>query len=105
MNMVSIEIYADSTGQYTDCECNYCNCVEIEIPKSIVKDWFNQEIYGSFFTILDDEEYQDDTEILFDTWLGYYYTCDDTDGLYQFAVEHGYTPICGKNCNGIVWYR
>lgn len=100
MNMISIEIYADTTGQYTDNELDYCNCVTVDIPEEIVKAWFYQEVYDSDF----DNEDDVDADKPFESWLEYVYTCDDTDGLYQFSVDNGYTPVCGKRCNGFIWY-
>jgi hypothetical protein len=59
------------------------NMMEVEFPRSIVEAWYNQ--CREFF---DGED--------FDDWLRNEYTADDTDGLYDFAVERGFTPDIPK---------
>lgn len=88
--LLYIDIYADTTGQYTEEEVFFCNCVRVAIPEWIIKGWF----YGM----------SGEQETTFEKWYSEIYTCDDTDGLYSYAVERGFTPACGRNCDGWTWY-
>ena len=90
--LIYVDIYADTTGQYSEDEVLRCNCVSVQIPEKIVRLWFEEKA---------SERYA--WEVTFEEWLRDYYTCDDTDGLYQFSVEHGYTPVCGHKCNDWCW--
>ena len=92
--LIYVDIYADSTGQYSEDEVFRCNCVSVQVPERIVKLWFEEEVEAAY-----------EWRITFDEWLRDYYTCDDTDGLYQFSVEHGYCPVCGRKCDGWIWYE
>ena len=73
-----IDVYADSTGLFTDDFLNRMdsNIITLDIEKEIVVSYF--------------EEYCNDNDISFDDWLDEY-TCDDTEGLYEYAV----TEMCG----------
>lgn len=59
------------------------NMMEVEFPRSIVEAWYNRCPEG-----FDGED--------FDDWFFNESTADDTDGLYDFAVEHGFTPDIPK---------
>lgn len=74
--MIYVCVYCDSTGLYTEEECDFDNMTYLQFPESIVKEWFDFKGYGKF------------TE--FHRWLSDEYTCDDTDGLYQFALDRGF---------------
>ena len=50
--MTAVEIFADITGQYTEDEINRCNVCRIEVPESILKDWFKREIKPEYNTDL-----------------------------------------------------
>lgn len=95
--MIAIDIYADTTGQYSEDEIFYCNTVEVRIPEQIVRDWFEENCRD----VTDFECY----EPTFESWLKNVYTCDDTDGLYSYSKERGYTPVCGRKCNDWAWYE
>lgn len=99
--MIYVDIYADTTGQYSEDEVFYCNCVSVQIPERIVRLWY-EENFGQ-----EEKLYfcGDPFENTFETWLKEVYTCDDTDGLYQFSVKHGYCPVCGRNCDDWNWYE
>ena len=115
--MIYVDIYADTTGQYSEDEVFYCNCVSVQIPERIVRLWyeenFGQEEKLYFCGAPFENTFQEEKlyfcgapfENTFETWLKEVYTCDDTDGLYQFSVEHGYCPVCGRKCDGWIWYE
>lgn len=78
--MVWIEVYKDSTGLFTEESCDMDNVVSIQLPEEIVRKWFYEC------------EYQVSYES-FEKWLKEEYDCDGTDGLYQYSVAKGFTPI------------
>ena len=92
--LIYVEIYADTTGQYSEDEVLRCNCVRVQIPERIVRFWFEEKAKTNY-----------DWEPDFEEWLKVLYICDDTDGLYQFSVQRGYTPVCGHKCNDLYWYE
>lgn len=55
------------------------NMMEIEFPRSIVEAWYNEC----------PEEFKGED---FDDWFFNESTADDTEGLYDFAVDRGFTP-------------
>lgn len=59
------------------------NMMEVEIPRNIVEMWYNG--------IADDVDGVD-----FDDWFFNESTADDTDGLVQFAIDHGFRPDVPK---------
>jgi hypothetical protein len=92
--LIYVDIYADTTGQYTEAEIIRCNCVSVQIPERIVRQWFEEKAKPNY-----------DWGPDFKEWLKDLYTCDDTDGLYQFSVDHGYCPICGRKCDDCHWFE
>lgn len=76
---IEVNVYCDSTDLFSESECDRDSMCYMLFDEEIVQLWFVQnefEKYGSYKTWLSDE-----------------YTCDDTDGLYYFAVEHGCRPV------------
>lgn len=88
--MLEVTIYtATVTPYFTKYEMDYDEVgeplMELMFPRSIVEAWYNQcpeEFVGKDF----------------DDWFFNESTADDTDGLYDFAVEHGFTPDIPKPC-------
>lgn len=78
--LIPVCVYADTTGLYTDEECDRDNLCYIDFPERIVFDWFIQKQI----------EWCIDWDLDFDDWLENEYTADDTDGLYQFAEGFGF---------------
>lgn len=56
------------------------NMMELMFPRSIVEAWYSERICT------------DDDGENFDDWFYNESTADGTDGLYDFAVEHGFKP-------------
>lgn len=86
--MVEVTIYKTSVPYYTehlDVSNSFFdeNMMEVEFPRSIVEDWYDQY----------PEDFEGDS---FDDWFSNYYTADDTDGLFQFAVDRGFHPQIPK---------
>lgn len=81
---IEVDVYCDSTGLFSEHECDIDNGCCMLFDEEIVRLWFVQnEFEGSYKTWLSDE-----------------YTCDDTDGLYHFAVEHGCHPVFDDEDDG-----
>ena len=62
---VLVDVYKDSTGMFSDCECDINNIYTLSVPRKILAEWvkekFNKEL---------------------DSWLNEY-TCDDTHTLFN----------------------
>ena len=88
-----ISVYKDTTGQYTDEECDEDNIVEIPVPADLLWQWWleclefdrdprwNDEPEGGW-----DEPTRDDLN----RWVYKEYTCDDTYMLIDWLKEHNY---------------
>ena len=91
MNKIYIDVYADSTGLFTEEFLNhlYINMITLEISREIAFDFFKQYCLDDFKT---DEDLSD--EAYFEDWL-MEYTCDATEGLYQYVVKNmgGIAPV------------
>lgn len=72
-----MEIYRDTTGLFTTKECDDDNVMLME---------FDDDVIAEFFRIHYASEGKE-----FDEWLAEY-TCDEVDGLYDFAVAMGKKP-------------
>lgn len=87
--MLTVTIYVDTVTDYTEEMRNdlfpYDNMINLQFPRSIVEAWYNRC----------PEDFDGEN---FDDWLFNESTADDTDGLYDFAVEHGFTPDIPKPC-------
>lgn len=83
-----IDIYADTTGHYSEDDIKYANVTRVDFPDEIVKEYY--DTLG--------ENYE------FDQWVNEIYECDDVDGLYDFALSKGFMPVFGRCCNGWIWY-
>ena len=87
--MVWVTIYLDSTG-WVEWDDIVDNLIEVEFPERLVRQWYidNKEKF--------DEETRhdlgDDCKVGFETWLRSVYIADDTDGLFEYAIEHGFIP-------------
>ena len=77
--MVEVTIYCDTTGYFSEAECVSDNLCEMKFPRQIVKDYFMQQRGES-------------SEGDFDKWLNDECTADETDGLFDYAKQRGFTP-------------
>lgn len=87
---ILVDIYADSTGLFTEDFLDYrmkSNIVTIDIPREILFEFFKENCLEEFRT---NENLSD--EAFFEDWLGEY-TCDDTEGLYQYVEQRGFSRI------------
>ena len=60
-----VTVYCDTTGQFSDRECELENLVDIPFPEHIVRAWFYRHV---------------ETNLDFEDWLNYF-TADDTEDL------------------------
>lgn len=93
MSKIEVTIYCDTTGLFSEAECNRDNMCDMMFEESIVEQWFEEKIsphvdYG------------------FEQWFTEEYTCDDTDGLYSYAVDKGSKPTFDIEGNySVFFYR
>lgn len=85
-----ITVYSDEPGVFTEDFCDRVGMIEIKVPKEIVYDFFIDECLEGFRNESDDKDGITD-EGYFEDWL-LEYTCDDTMGLWGYAIEHGIAP-------------
>ena len=90
-----VSIYKDSTGQYTDEECDEDNCVEIPVPRPLLWKWWleclefdRSQPESKAYEPKDgwDEPTWDDLS----HWIYDESTCDDTYMLYEWLCNHNY---------------
>lgn len=94
MAKIEVTIYCDTTGLFSEAECNRDNMCEMMFDEEVVREFFYRFVKPDY-----------DWDIVFKQWLTEEYTCDDTDGLYDFAVSKGDHPYfdIDNQCN--VFYR
>lgn len=85
---LAVCIYKDSTDLFTEKAMVNSNLCDMLFPEQIVRAWY--KAHEEDFI----EECKENSlkEPCFKTWLNEVYTADDTDGLYDFAVELGFQP-------------
>ena len=84
-NLISLCVYKDTTGWYDDAyfeDWSHDNLIELEFPVTIVKRWFMRN--GGYRV--------KGKRIPFWQWFTEESTADDTDGLFGYAVRHGFIP-------------
>ena len=79
-DMLRVLVYADNTGLFTEEEIMQDNCCDLLFPR-----WMVEEFYNTFT----DEHYK--KHYPFNVWFNEEYTADDTNGLYAFCKERGFT--------------
>lgn len=92
MAKIEVTVYCDTTGLFSEAECNRDNMCDLMFEESIVEEWFEEKVSPN-------------VDYGFELWYTEEYTCDDTDGLYDYAVskgDHPYFDVCNL-CN--VFYR
>ena len=77
-------VYADTTGLYTEEECEECNLAYLLFPRDIVKAFFDEEV---------DYIIGQDGLVGFDQWLKEYYIAEELIDLCEFARGRGFDPI------------
>lgn len=84
-----VTIYRDSTRLFSETECDNNNLTEILLPEWILQEWYKKNEKD----FIKECEENSLNVSCFRTWITEVYTADDTDGLYDFAVEKGFQPI------------
>ena len=92
MAKIEVTIYCDTTGLFSEAECNHDNMCEMMFEESIVEQWFEEKISPN-------------VDYGFELWYTEEYTCDDTDGLYDYAVSKGDHPYFDIDDPVYVFYR
>lgn len=105
MGRIWMWVYADSTGLYTEQECECDNLIDLEFNEDVVKKWYE----------LNKEDFDRDTayelnkpeeECTYEDWRDEVSWAELTDGLFDFAIANGDHPIIlGINTQDYVFYR
>ena len=97
-------VYADTTDIFTEEEIEEtdCNLVDLDIPENIVMAYYEQHKEDC------DAETNSDIGVpldqcTFEQWQEEVYTADSVIGLYDFAIEHGFTPPHREDFTCDVW--
>ena len=88
MAMITMTIYCDTTGLFTEEECNQENLCEMDFPEKLVRGWYESR-KEEFDADIDVEWSIGKKEHTFENWLDSY-TADGTDGLYDFCAARGF---------------
>lgn len=104
MKMVSVCIYADTTGLFSEAECNRNNLVDMYFPLWVIKEWYDTDEDGFKFETADELD-KSLEECTFEDWFNNVYTAEDTDGLYDFAIQNGVKPIFYVDYHTYVYCR
>jgi len=89
MKMISVICFCDSTDLFTEEEIMQENLCDLDFPELIVRAWYvlNKKVLDSktaHWLGVPEEQ------CTFDLWLKEASTAMDTDGLYDFAIAHGF---------------
>jgi len=99
--MISVCVYADTTGLFSEYECDQDNLTYIDFPEKIVREWYEKEGLVEDTSIELDKPIE---ECTFEDWYKAVYTAEHTDGLYAFAESKGYVGNVDNDVNaGIFW--
>lgn len=98
--MITIGVYADTAGDlFSYSEIMEDNWADITLPERIVRKWYEEKGLAEDTSV---ELRKPIEECTFEDWY-YEVSCgDDTDGLYDFSVSNGFTPIVegrSHDCN------
>ncbi len=83
-----ITVYADNTGWYTEEELIKSNMVDIKVPRKLAYEWY----YNNSDLKETTKRELPRSECTFEDWLYKVSDCDQTDSLFQWLLDHGFTP-------------
>lgn len=86
--LIPVCIYCDSTGLFSEEEYYSENLTDMMFPAWIVNEWYKKN-EKDFALECEAEGYKANIY----NWYTEVYTADDTDGLYDFAVQKGFDPF------------
>lgn len=86
--LIPVCIYCDSTGLFSEEEYWSENLTDMMFPEWIVREWYKKN-EKDFIAECEAEGYEANPY----NWYTEVYTADDTDGLYDFAVQKGFDPF------------
>lgn len=92
MSKIEVTVYCDTTGLFSEAECSRDNMCDLMFEESIVERWFEEKVSPN-------------VDYGFELWFTEEYTCDDTDGLYDYAVSKGDHPHFYIDNPAYVFYR
>lgn len=89
---MTLTVYADTTGLFTEEELWVDNLCDLEVPEEIVR-----EYYEKYKDELEGECVSNGYEPSFENWYTAVYTADSTDDFIAFAEDqYGYKPILAE---------
>lgn len=77
-------LYKDSTGKFTEEDCYKDNLIDLQFPECIIAEWYEDHVK---------DDYDGPGKNSYVYWFRYVSTADDTDGLYQYALERGWDAL------------
>ena len=89
-DLINVCIYADTTGLFTEEECEDANLMDVYFPEYILRKWY--ETHSELAEETADDLHKPLSETTYDDWSDHTVWAGDTDGLWQFSIENGYTP-------------
>lgn len=102
--MRNVTIYADTTGLFSEAECNCDNLVDMDFPEWIVKEWYRDHEYD-FAQETSHDLNKPVEDCTYEDWVTHIVWAGDTDGLYDYAKERGFIGNCGIGKHSLVFYR
>ena len=96
MDMIFVCIYADTTGLFTNDQCDEDNMCNVAFPVEILRKWYEVHTEIAWETAADLKK--PINEVTFEDWLNHTIWADDTDGLWQFSIDNGYMPKYVERC-------
>lgn len=95
--LLSVCLYCDQTGLFSEWECEQDNLCDMYFPPEVLKEWYlqNEDLISSVQAEVTKEIFQEMGDSAWKYWLDYVSTADDTDGLFQFAMDRGVIPRFG----------
>ena len=86
--MWPVTIYKDTTGQYTEEECDLDNMIEIPVPPALLFQWWIEDLVNN--KTYWGNAWQDGDEESFARWYKEESIADDADTLYSWLCDHNY---------------
>lgn len=97
MNEEMVCLYCDSTGLFSEEECDEDNLCDMLFPQEILREWYrtNEDAFMEASPEVIKGKLQEMKDDAWKYWFDFYSTAEDTDGLFQFALDRGVTPKFG----------
>lgn len=103
-NLLNVCLYADTTGLFSESECDRNNLVDLLFPEWLVAKWYfmNERSLRSETSY---ELHKPIEECTFADWYEEVSHADDCEWFYNFAMKEKVLPTFGIEGNTYVFYR